>query len=217
MKKNSEGETKYKWIILLDELQIWNNLIDFSSLNVRCEDISIIAAVNPIAVQTPKFDFIPPKDELTMFERLTFKHRSCTEISVFLHHFMMYYSKESTRKSIDNSANAPLVHSTFPSGRLPILVKLDKDTNEEEYLNALEKHVLIKDTDVVLVCKSTLMAKPGKFGFISNYCKERQWKLMPDDEIIGSEANVVIAYRCNGLSFPEIISRAKKQLILIEK
>ena len=227
-KKNEEESRKCYWIMLIDEVQIWRNYINFSPLKVHFKDISIFMAINPTVIKSAKYDFLQPSHESTLCETLTFKHRSSTEISLFLLHFTKYHnsttscSVESDNynfKSIDSQNDVPISLSTFPSGRLPMLIKTEDNIDDKTVLRTINQDLIMENmenVDVLLIYHDDLKS----YEIISQICHEinPKWRTSPCDTVMGIEAGVVILYHCSHYyNYLELVSRAKYQLIMVER
>ena len=55
-----------------------------------------------------------------------------------------------------------------------------------------------------------------EFMTLSNWCQNQNWEVVHVDEIMGSEASVVILYEY-AYEDPELYSRAKNCLIIVHK
>ena len=225
-KKNEEECRKCHWIMLIDEVQIWRNQINFSSLKVHFTDISIFMAINPTIINSTKYDFVQPDHESTLCETLTFKHRSSTEISMFLLHFTRYHNSTTSCsvesdsynfKSIDSQNDVPISMSTFPSGGLPMLVKTADNIDDKTVLRAIYQDLIMQNEDVLLIYHENLESHE----FIPQICDEiskQKWKTSTCDAVMGIEAGVVILYHCSlYYNYLELVSRAKYQLIMVER
>ena len=74
-KKSKEENLKCKWLILLDEVVIWDGKSDFSALHLDDDDnIELVVAVNPGGLYGA-YTIIPPQDKKFITKRFTFKHR----------------------------------------------------------------------------------------------------------------------------------------------
>ena len=82
-------------------------------------------------------------------------------------------------------------------------------------LEAIKQNYL-SPTDETVVLIHDLEDDNEKFMTLSNWCKEQNWKFVHANEIMGSEASVVILYDCDGL-LTEWFSRAKNCLIIVHK
>ena len=70
-------------------------------------------------------------------------------------------------------------------------------------------------TDETVVLLHNLEHWKEEFMTLSNWCKEQNWKFLHCNEIMGSEASVVILFDCNDQT--EFYSRAKDCLIIVHK
>ena len=166
------------------------------------------------------FNLNPPEESRTLHHRLTFKHRSSTEITIFIIHFLRYYSKKNMydTKTIGSSADVPLAMSTFPSGILPLLVEISCDIDDEIVLNTIEQEFIKDLSDIVLISDYRLYDSQTRLKNVKNFCHRKNWKLNDNEGMMGIEANVVIIFYCDKyFDIPELISRARLSLIIVQK
>ena len=107
--KNETENNNYKWLILIDEIQVFRHKSDLTTLHLK-KDIEIMAAINPNGAW--QSCITPPMDKRFIFQRLTFKHRNSLEISIFIAHWK-YESRllDLAYKFKDE----PLLASSFPA------------------------------------------------------------------------------------------------------
>ena len=68
-KKSKKENLKCKWLILLDEVVIFDGKSDFSTLNLDDDDnIELVVAVNPGGVNGA-YTIIPPQDKIFITKR----------------------------------------------------------------------------------------------------------------------------------------------------
>ena len=77
-----------------------------------------------------------------------------------------------------------------------------------------QNHLLPTDETVVLLHR--LRDDNEEFMTLSNWCEEQNWKFVHMEEIMGSEASVVILYEID-VETTELYSRAKNCLIIVHK
>ena len=110
--RNEKEKTNYKWLVLIDEIQIFKYSNDFTTLSLK-ESIEIMAAINPN--RTWQSDISPPKDKKFIFKRLTFKHRNSLEISIFLAHWKWESKQFSFADGFNGYEDESLLKSCFPA------------------------------------------------------------------------------------------------------
>ena len=115
-KKSKEENLNCKWLILLDEVVIFNNRSNFSNLNLDDDDnIELVVAVNPGGIRGA-YIIVPPQDNKFITKRFTFKHRNSLEISVFLAHLKkLTREKNLYYQPIDENEDKELKESCFPA------------------------------------------------------------------------------------------------------
>ena len=202
----------------MDEIQIVFDNCDFSSLKVHFQDIDVLMAINPALESCEKVAFQPPNEPSTIFQRLTYKYRQSQEISTFVLHFLKLESKYgSLYKQLESYEDSPLALSTLPSGNLPILVKTTCDVDDETILDTLEKNLILDNVKDVLLIYDTRISigQRERFKKLAWICQNKNWNMAQTYHVMGFEASVVIAYF--SLGAPEILLRAKYQLIMVEQ
>lgn len=105
--KNDQADIKYKYVVLLDEVEIFDDNYDFTNLNVNYDFIDIIVAFNPFSRHCyKKYDIKLPHGSKCLVERLRCKHRHSTEISFFILHYTKYHNS-SDRGNLDQQYFLP--------------------------------------------------------------------------------------------------------------
>ena len=121
-------------------------------------------------------------------------------------------------KTIGSSADVPLAMSTFPSGILPLLVEISCDIDDEIVLNTIEQEFIKDLSDIVLISDYRLYDSQTRLKNVKNFCDRKNWKLNDNEGMMGIEANVVIIFYCDKyFDIPELISRARLSLIIVQK
>ena len=103
------------------------------------------------------------------------------------------------------------VHSKgFFDGPLPLWIEVPI---VEVFINYTHLDEKLKDAKDVLVLFD-IDYEPTSIHTLRKYCKKRDWRFYPENEVMGSEAEMVIIYDTNSLNF-ESLSRAIHQLIIV--
>lgn len=84
-----------------------------------------------------------------------------------------------------------------------------------QILETIKQKYLLPTDETVVLLHAFFKDSRKKFRHISNWCDEHHWKFVPYNDIMGSEASVVILYECNDDT--ELYSRAKNCLIIVHK
>lgn len=222
-KNNDEEEVKFKYIILIDEVEIYfEHSYDLTYLKWYFEDIDVLIAINPTS-QTCKSEFgikFPEPDSTSITKRLRHKHRSCTEICVFnLHH--KKFSNDHRQKTINVNEDAGLGESTYATGRNPLLILTAKDVSDEVLIETIENYLLPHQKhDVFLIHGQNFKGQRNQN--ISRLCQEkgRSWTLIRSNQMTGSEASVIVLLHLDDNdtdSTFEYHTRAKHLLIIIQE
>ena len=100
IQKRSKNETsRPHHIVVLDEVEFWNNQSDLTSLQLDDEFIDIYAAINPYSrMCLEKLQVILPNEsDSTISRQLLQCHRNSLEISIFLCHLKKFMEAQSIR------------------------------------------------------------------------------------------------------------------------
>ena len=83
-------------------------------------------------------------------------------------------------------------------------------------LECIKLNYLLPNDETVVLLHFLFKNKHQKrIMTLSNWCKEKNWKFVHTNEIMGSEASVVVLYDCDEQT--ELYSRAKNCLIIVQK
>ena len=127
-------------------------------------------------------------------------------VSPFMYHWLIHSPKESSLFEEKSFIHYP---GSF-RGPKPLWLKVP---NHEVFIEFAENEDQLSSTKDVLVIYDidydlTMIDSLGK------YCKTKNWKFFPVNEVTGSEAQIVIIYDVKKLHF-EALSRAVNQLIIV--
>ena len=146
------------------------------------------------------------EDEHTIFCQLTKSHRCSSELIDFMYYWLIHSPKQDRLFEEKSFIHSP---GTF-SGPKPLWLEvpivevfIEHATNDDCLKNAKDVLVLY-DFDYDLLSIHPL----GK------HCKSNDWRFCPVNEVMGSEAEIVIIYDLKKVHF-EALSRAVHQLIIV--
>lgn len=215
-KLNEMNRGKKHIIILLDEVMIHYDCIDFSALQLEYPFMTIIIAVNPAGYElTKEVVIIPPSRKNVLAVQLKAKHRNSYQIAVLIAHINKFLIgvKDETYKCLDSSNDKPLVPSNLPNGPLPIWVQRSPETTDEQVLKYLKVNFLQASSNVTLVHSIGKEFTPQTRSWIAN----ENWKVLEFTQMTGSETDVLVAFIEDTYANMEVFSRARKQLIIVTK
>ena len=145
-------------------------------------------------------------DEDTLFCQLTMSYRCTHELITFMYHWLIHSPKEDglfEEKSFIHSPGA--FNGLKPLWlEVPIVEVFIQHVEDNDQLNSAKDVLVLYDLDYDLLSIHPL----GKL------CKDKDWKFCPVNEVMGSEAQIVIIYDVKEVHF-EALSRAVNQLIIV--
>ena len=214
-KLNEINNGKKHIIILLDEVIIDLDCIDFSELQLDYPFITIIIAMNPAGYElTQEVVITPPSSKNVLAVQLKSKHRNSYQIAVLIAHINKFYIDNGRAyKCLDSANDKPLDPSNLPLGPLPIWVQRSPEITDEKALRYLKANFIQDDLNVALVHSPYIPLSSEAKSWLEN----ENWKTLEFQLMTGSEAEVLVAFIEDVYSNMEVFSRAKKQLIIVTK
>ena len=166
-KVNEMNKEKKHIIILLDEVIINYDCIDFAELQLDYPFITIIISVNPAGYDLTKEVVVkPPSRKNVLAVQLKAKHRNSYQIAVLIAHINKFYNEEKQDyKCLDSANDKPLDPSNLPNSPLPIWVQRSQDMTDEQVLKYLKINFLHEATNITLVHGQRKFSS-GSFNFI---------------------------------------------------
>ena len=212
---NEINKGKKHIIILLDEVQVDLDCIDFSELRLDYPFITIIIAVNPAGYQlTQEVVIKPPSGKNVLAVQLKSKHRNSYQIAVLIAHINKFYNDTGRPyKCLDSSNDKPLDPSNLPIGLLPIWVQRSPEMTDEQVLKYLKVYFLQDTKNITLVHSSKKKFSQEAKSLLN----EEDWKVSQFNSMVGSETEILVAFTEDPYASMEVFSRAKKQLIIVTK
>ena len=108
-----------------------------------------------------------------------------------------------------------MLFQNFVERRNPVWILAKEDLDDVKILEHIQQNNLLPSDETVVLLHG-LKDDNEEFMTLSNWCKEQNWKFVHINEIMGSEASVVILYDYKYLQ-TELYSRAKNCLIIVHK
>ena len=210
---NNKG--KKHIIILLDEVIINYNCIDFSGLQLDYPFITIIIAINPAGYNLTKEVVIKhPSRKNVLAVQLKTKHRNSYQIAVLISHINKFLNQEGgAYKCLDSANDKPLEPSNLPTGPLPIWIQRSPETSDEHVLDDLKSKISPEAMNVTLVHSGK-----RQFSYETNvWLQKANWNVCIFTDMTGSETEVLVAFIEDIFANMEVFSRARKRLIIVTK
>lgn len=220
-KKNLDGGNNDQWIIIFDELRICRNHCDLSSLKLDYPKFDLHIAINPNIRSCEKGSKIklPKCDENTICMRLSYRHRNCLEVAIFVLHLKKIIEENipyNSEMCLSDDEDMPLVKSCFPSGRKPVYI-LKKENLPCRQVLAYIKEKYVQSTDETV---ALLYSSENQLKIFAKWCELEQhsnWKSIDCENITGCEASVVILFDVSMPANIEYCTRARNCLIIVHK
>ena len=211
---------KRQYIILLDEILVNNDGMDFSEVQLIYSLINILMAVNPAGFYLTKTVEITSLSGNNVLPKQLFtRHRNSFQIAVLLAHINKFYKERETLnlgakyKCLDAVNDKPLDDSDLPSGPLPIWIQRSQDATDEEVLEYMKESFLKEAIGVTLVHSSRKQFSQEAKSWLD----QEEWKVLIFRDMTGSETDNLVAFIEDTTANMEVFSRAKKLLIIVTK
>ena len=215
----SRNANNMETIILVDE--VWasasqsvpeHKRIDWSSLSHILKENANLHAIIIASPQIMEdtlspvnfsFEIQPPEGEDILTHQFFVRYRNSYAISCLINHFQF------SKKGLLNHQNDTfLKEEHLPSGPLPALISVNAQITVEHALSFVIKK-MEKGMSVTLVHGTELPFN------LQELCKKHSWKLTRSANVAGLEDQIIVVVDL-GPSL-EILSRARKQLFIINK
>ena len=214
-KLNDMNRGKNHLIILIDEVIINHDCIDFSGLQLDYPFITIIIAINPAGFNLTKEVVIkPPSKKNVLAVQLKSKHRNSYQIAVLISNINKFInSMNDTYKCLDPTNDKSLDPSNMPNGPLPIWIQRSPETSDEHVLDDLKSKISPEAMNVTLVHSGK-----RQFSYETNvWLQKANWNVCIFTDMTGSETEVLVAFIEDIFANMEVFSRARKRLIIVTK
>ena len=214
-KLNEINKGKNHLIILIDEVIVNYDCIDFSGLQLNYPFISITIVVNPAGFYLTKEVVIkPPARKNILAIQLKTKHRNSYEIAVLIAHINKCF-KDFGRayKCLDSANDKPLDPSNLSSGPLPIWVQRSPEMTYGQVFKYLKSNFLHDTSNVTLVHSPDMIFSADA----ELWLEKEKWKVIDFFQMTGSETEDLVAFIEDRYANMEVFSRARKQLIIVTK
>ena len=202
-------------MILLDEIIINHDGMDFSELQFMYSFINILMAINPAGFYlTRPVQITSPSGSNILAKQLITRHRNSFQIAVLLAHINKFIQVQNDAyKCIDAANDRPLNATNLPLGYLPIWIQRSQDATDEEILRFLKESFLQEATNITLVHSFQKQFSTG----VKSWLEQENWKVTEFRDMTGSETLNLVVFIEDIYSNMEVLSRAKKRLIIVTK
>ena len=151
-KINEINQGRKQYIILLDEVILNNDGMDFSELQLISSFINVLIAINPAGYYLTKpVQITSPSGSNILAKQLFTRHRNSTLLA---HVNKFYRDTNDAYKCLDVSNDKPLDTFNLPSGPLPIWIQRSLDATDEEVMLYLKESFLKETINITLVHSS---------------------------------------------------------------
>ena len=149
-------------------------------------------------------------------KQLRSRHRNSFLLSNFLIHLTYNYNKlkqtESNFQCLSPIQDVPLDDSNLPDGEITLWYNQSDDIADIEILQFLHSTYMLDDGKVLVSpCEQNLSQR------VYDWCLEKQWDIVSHGNMTGSERDIVIAFADDNFGNLEVMSRARKRLIIITR
>ena len=155
------------------------------------------------------------QDKIFARQLLT-RHRNSFLLSSFLIHLTYSYNKlEQTSfrfQCLSPINDAPLDASKLPHGEITLWYHQSKDISDIEILQFLYSTYLPKEGQVLVSPYTQNLSQS-----VYDWCLEKRWDVVSHGNMTGSERDLVIVFADNIFGNLEVMSRARKRLIIITR
>ena len=189
----------------------------FHHLQVEYPLVYVFMAISPSGRNISKPINIQFESNDKVFaKQLRSRHRNSLLLSSLLIHLTYYYNKlkqpDTKFKCLSPSNDIELDPSKLPDGHVTLWYHQSSDTSDVEILEFLESTYLPERGQVLVSpCQQNLSQS------VYNWCLEKNWDVVSHANMTGSERDVVIAFADDNFGNLEVMSRARKRLIIVTR
>ena len=186
------------------------------SLQAKCKLVHVFLAFSPSGRNLNKPITFVFKEDKIFAKQLKTRHRNSFLLSIFLIHITYNYNKmkhsESKFQCLSPEMDAALDSSLLPEGDITLWYNKSENITDVEILEFLYKTYL-PDTEQVLVSPRIQDLSHSVY----DWCLNKKWDVVSHEHMTGSERDLVIAFAGDNFGNLEVLSRARKRLIIITK
>lgn len=234
IQKQAEIDSKH-FVIFIDEIppEFFESCSEYDStlnqLHDECSLIHVFMAISPIGRHLTMPLQLNFSDGNKVFvQQLQTRHRNSFPLSAFLIHMTYKYNDFKVKRSIvraifqqkstskyqclSPSDDTPLDSSNLPDGDVTLWYHRSNDVTEIEALKFFKETYLPTNGEV-------LVSPSGKNlpTHIYRWCSQNDWDVVSHTNVTGTERDLVIAFVDGTFGNLEVMSRARKRLIIVTR
>ena len=154
--------------------------------------------------------------EKVLAKQLRIRHRNSLLLSSFLIHLTYGYNKikqsETKFQCLSPQMDGALNPLTLPNGDITLWYNKSNDISHVEVLEFLFTTYLPEGGQVLVSPLKQDLSQP-----VYDWCQNKKWDVVSHGSMTGSERDLVIAFADDNFGNLEILSRARKRLIIITR
>ena len=214
-------QTNKIFVIFIDEMSpsIFEHSLEDKLQHIQAEStlVYVLLAISPSGRNLTKAIEIKFSNDDKMFIRqLRSRHRNSLLLSSFLVHLTYNYNKIKQSdigfQCLSPSKDLPLDPFKLPDGEVTLWYHQSGDISDVEILQFLESTYLPEDNQVLVSpCQQNLSQS------VYDWCLEKNWDIVSHGNMTGSERDLVIAFADDNFGNLEVMSRARKRLIIVTR
>ena len=216
-------QCKTMFAILIDEMppSFFENCVEyeefFDYLQNEYPLVHVFMAISPSGRNLSRPIEMEFKDDNKIFaKQLRTRHRNSFLLSNFLIHLTYDYNKlkqaQSTFQCLSPVQDVPLDASDLPDGEITLWYHQSGDVTDIEILKFLHDTYLPEDGQVLVSPYQQNLSQR-----LYDWCLEKKWDIVTHANMTGSERDWVIAFADDNFGNLEVMSRARKRLIIITR
>ena len=186
------------------------------ALQTECPSVHVFLAFSPSGRNLDRPIEINFEDGKVFAKQLRTRHRNSFLLSTFLIHITYNYNKTKQTdlkyQCLSPEMDAALDPSRLPEGEITLWYNKSDNIPDVEILQFLHKTYLPKDGHVLVSPRQQDLSQD-----VYDWCLEKKWDLVTHGNMTGSERDLVIAFAGDNFGNLEILSRARKRLIIITR
>ena len=149
-------------------------------------------------------------------KQLTTRHRNSFLLSTFLIHLTYIYNRAKQSGSkfqcLSPEMDVALDPKVLPEGDITLWYNKSENISDVEILTFLQKTYLPEDSQVLVSPRQQNLSQS-----VYDWCLDNKWDVVSHGNMTGSERDLVITFADNNFGNLEILSRARKRLIIITR
>ena len=186
------------------------------SLQSECPLVHVFLAFSPSGSNLDWPIAINFEDDKIFAKQLRTRHRNSFLLSTFLIHVTYNYNEtkqsDSKYQCLSPELDAVLDPFILPEGDVTLWYNKSDNIPDVEILQFLHKTYLPEDGQVLVSPRQQDLPQD-----VYDWCRDKKWDLVSHGNMTGSERDLLIAFAGDNFGNLEILSRARKRLIIITR